>query len=193
MHGSIGVINEELKVLNLAYQEKAKQILRDNPVYNDVVAGLREGEVVLPQDEIDVLREKFVGKQKNEQVLLDGKYIVDYRGKEFYHKDAELTGGKWVKGIIDLLGDGHDLGTFVEDLTPTELAEIREQEETERITALSASEKQTEFGHMKAGLAGKAQTLETTLKFDGDIDYQTKAQEFYNTELGKLKLLYGVK
>jgi len=205
--GVMNTINEELKVLSVACKSACEKILTDNPVYNDQVefttqdengndvvnlAGPRAGEVIKTKAEIDDLTQKFKDKPDETQLLVDGEYKPDFRGKIFHYKDDEMTNGKWTKGAIDSLGDKLEIGKFEEDLTSSEKTEIAEQENTDRIAGMTAGDKTTEYKGKKTGLAGQAQTMEIGLKFDGDVDFQSKAQTFYNTELDKLKLEYGV-
>jgi len=201
--GTMNTTNEELKVLSVACKSACEKILTDNPVYNDEVefkdkddkiqvAGPRQGEVIKTQADIDDLTQKFKDKPDNSQLMESGEYVDDFRGKIFHYKDDEMTNGKWTKGAIDSLGDKLEIGKFEEDLTDSEKTEIAEQENVDRLAGMSAGDKTAEYDGKKTGLASEAQTMETTLKFDGDVDYMTKAQAFYNTELTKLKTEYGV-
>ena len=202
--GSMGVINEELKVLNCACKEKGKQILRDNPVYSDEVtytttdddgnetihtAGPREGEVILDQAEVSRLRDLFVNKGKNKQILVDGYWVCDYRGKVSYTKSGE----KWERRTIEKLDEElTDISIFAEDLTPTQQAEIAAQSETERIEGMTADEKTAEFNSVDDAVLSQAGLMRNKLEIKGDPEALTKSQEFYNTELIELKTKYGV-
>jgi len=183
--GTMNTVNDELKVLSMACKFACEKVLTDNPVYFEP----RANEVVKDQAEIDDLTQKFKDKPDNAQLLENGGFVEDYRGKTYHDK----LNGKWSAYTIDKIDFGLPVDAkFTDDLADIEKTEIAEQENTDRLAALSAEDKTAEFEGKKAGLAGQSQTMETSLKFDGDVDFTTKAQEFYNTELTKLKLEYGV-
>ena len=202
LFGAMGVINEELKILNCACQEKSKQILRDNPVYNDEVvdpdgkpAGPKKNEVILPQSEIKTLKVKFLAKKKTEQIAIGdgeriftgGEAIPDFRGRAHYFKDPS---GKWIKGEIEELGMKPTFEIFIENLTADQSQEIQSQENTERIAAMEPDKKQIEFDLQDDSILSQAAVMKNKLEIKGDPEALIKSQEFYKSETDKLKLLY---
>lgn len=198
--GLIGIMescNEELKPLASAAKEKAKEILRAGPVYNDEIvdpetgtqAGPRQGEVIKTESELVDLKTKYAAKASIQALLEDGNYVDDFRGKTYHKK----TGSTWAETVIDALNVKKPTGTkYTEELTENEKTEIADQKESERVAALTAEEKTSEFIVRTSALANQAQVMENELKFEGDSAYQSKAQAFYDTELAKLKTKYGV-
>lgn len=183
--GTMNTTNEELKVLSMACKTACQKVLTDNPVYFEP----RANEIVKTQAEIDDLTQKFDTKSPETQLLENGEYVNDERGK-VYHEKIE---GVWSKTAINNLAITKPSGAkYSGELTDTEKSEIETQEESDRLAGLSAEEKTAEYESRKSGLANQAQNMENGLKFDGDIDYMSKAQDFYNTELDKLKTEYGV-
>jgi len=183
--GTLNEINEELKPLALACTAKSKDILRNGPVFFEP----RNGEIIKTEPEIEILKTKFAEKGEVQQVLENGDFIDDFRGQVFHRK----VSGKWTEWVIETLGTDKPTGSKSQDeLTESEKTEIEEQKESERVDQLSAEEKTSEYNSKKSEIAVKSQSLENELKFDGDVDYQSKAQTFYNTELDKLKTKYGV-
>jgi len=183
--GTMNTTNDELKVLSMACKSSFEKILTDNPVYFEP----RANEVVKEQVDIDSLMQKFTDKPGNTQLVESGEYKTDLRGKTHHKK----TSGAWVKVTINKLGDGLPTGCkFEEDLTDIQKSEIKVQENTDRLAAMSAGDKTVEYESKKTSLAGQAQTMETTLKFDQVVDFEAQAQAFYDTELTKLKTEYGV-
>lgn len=131
----------------------------------------------------------FMAKGEHEQVTVDGEIIPDYRGQSVWFKSA----GEWMKlADIKLGASLSDTDILDADLTGEQRAEIAAQQEQNRIASLSDDERKAEYDTARAALAQEAQKMETTLKFDGDVDYQTKAQAFYDESLAELKLKYNI-
>lgn len=204
--GAANVVNNEIKAIIPAFDQKQMSVKRENPVYNQPKAGhyVDQGvRFIFPPDVTDEekaatydavtlpdgqsvgsLSALFLGKSDNTQISLTGNVINDFRGCVYWHKDAA---GTWVQESeikdLDIIKINPD-AIEAKDLTPGQLEEIRFQK-------MTAEEKLAEFTQKKTALAQQAQAMETELKFSGDPDFFSKAQEFYNTELGKLKIKYN--
>lgn len=174
----------DLKELSEILREKEKEILKANPI----TSGLRFGEELKPDAEIEDLKAKFFSKSETQQLKPDGTYIDDFRGKSYNKK----SGGEWSKAPIIKLGADKPTGSkWDEELTEVEKTEISDQNENERLEDLTPEEKTAEYNSKVSGLANQAQAMENELKFSKDVDYQTKAQAFYDSEISELKTKYS--
>lgn len=148
-----------------------------------------EGYLVPEGQTVQELITAWMGKQEREVCTINGEYIDDFRGVTFWKK----VSGTWQSRLIDDLGVKP--GTTEKEmsaLTDLQRSEINNQLETARISEMSAEDKTVEYASRKSDLVMMAQEMENELKFDGDADYMTKAQAWYNTELAILKTKYGV-
>jgi len=101
----------------------------------------------------DHIRQKLDAKGENRLLLDNGEYIADYRGTEYYVKQA----GRWCKEKIDSIGIALDHGEIpVSEITPEIQAEISAQQETERIAGLTLEKKTEEKNNRLRALAREA-------------------------------------
>lgn len=183
--GVINTCNEELKPLATACKEKTKEILRSNPVFFEA----RKDEVIKSESELIDLLQKFAGKTENQSLLEDGSFIDDFRGKVFHKK----TSGIWSETSINALGVKKSANTtYTNELTESEKTEIAEQKESDRINGLSSEEKMAEYDEKVASLLSESTVMRSKLEIQGEAEALTQSQTFYNTELDKLKLKYGI-
>jgi hypothetical protein len=207
------LIESEMLVILPELQKKTKEIKRNNPIYfmpsqsgEYIDVGLNVSHQIGPEghehDEllavqvpdgqtVDGLISKWMAKGENQQIDINGVVIPDFRGCQYYFHD----GSKWIESeIITALNvtketvvvdDFEEFAVTWDELTDEEKEEIRFQR-------LSDEEKKLEYTQKKSALAQAAQTMETSLKFDGIPDYVEQAQKFYNTELAILNEKYGV-
>jgi hypothetical protein len=210
--GAAGVCNGELVEINLRLEPLAKEVRRSNLIY-------AEQSVVMDQEIVSELLSLFMAKSKNEQIAIETEEIretieeateekkavikishnytahsvvPDFRGCQYSYKDSE---GIWnEEPVIEKLGftvktvvhnDYEDQAIEKRDMTPEQNEEIRFQK-------LDEDEKLSEFTQKKIVLASHAAGMENELKFDGDLDFVSKAQAWYDSELLILKTLYGV-
>lgn len=184
---SVDACNEDLKGISKRINEKAKIILRENPVY----FGLRKGEVEKTEIEILDLEEKFKDKPSGQQLQANGIYIQDLRGKACFIK----TGDTWEKSTIKNLGDGlTELGRFWEDLSMDEQSEVGDQKDQVRISSMPPEEKQSEFEAASEGKMLHSINMRSRLEIEGvsAAEALVQSQAFYADEVEKLKLEYGV-
>lgn len=208
--------NTELLEITPRFSEKQMGIKRENPSFNQpnsgeyidrglsIVGCDDEGkQAFLNDDDLsDVLLAKginvaglmdlYLARGKNQQLLLSGEYIDDFRGCQYFYND----GKQWVESevITDLgvnkntvvVDEYQDSAIEREDLTPEELEEIRFQ-------GLGAAEKQAEFEQKEIDLTAQSINMRNELEIKGDADALVKSQEFYQTSLAELKTKYGVK
>lgn len=185
--GTINTCNEELKPLAAACTEKTKDILRRNPIFFEA----RANEVIKTEIEITDLLKKFAGKMENQVLLEDGNYVDDFRGKVVHSKSGDV----WTEITINTLdvtkGDG---SKYTEELTESEIIEIADQKETERISGLTEEEKTAEYDLKVASILSDSVVMRNKLEIQGvdTEDALKQSQDFYNAELDKLKIKYGV-
>jgi len=217
--GAANVVNEEIKVILPEFDRKQKDIKRKNPVFCLPNAGeyvdtgvkflfpadmtddqkkLECDGVTLPDGQgVDSLLSLFLGKSENEQISLAGKNVDDFRGCKYWYQIPAgdiVDAGKWIESekIVKLgntmktvvVDDYEDIAINEKDLTPEQSEEIRFQ-------ALTAENKLIEFDQKKAGLMAQTVTMMNELIILNDPDSLAKSQKFYNTELEKLKIVYG--
>jgi hypothetical protein len=150
-----------------------------------------DGQPVETKLTAQILAKLFFSKGDNQQLKLDGEYVEDFRGEEYFFK----VGDQWQsEPVITELGvtkstvvadEYEEIAIEKKDLTP-------EQSEEIRIQNLSAEDKQAEFEMMRTGLGQQAQAMENDLKYQQVSDYVEQAQTWYDAELDKLKLKYGI-
>jgi len=138
-------------------------------------------------DEVDVIedsegaeiRQALSSLEKNQLLLDNGEIIADYRGVEYSIKKS----GEWTKERIEDIGVPLPVGAVLEkDLTEEQQAEIVEQWEARRISALTTEQKakeKTERLHAAArealNRAEEAELLDET--FDKQAFLQPKRAE----------------
>ena len=106
-------------------------------VYFDNTPGIK---LLSDAEEAD-LAPKFAALAEHEALTLQGEVIPDYRGVEYHKK----TSGKLDKVKIEAIGEALPSGAVLpDDLTSEQNDEIREQQEAERVAALSPEEKAKE-------------------------------------------------
>lgn len=188
MRDHLGVANikeTELKGLSLILGEKSKDIRRSNPVYGEPQAN-REART---DADIEELREKLVAKTENQQLLSDGEYIDDFRGK-FYNKKVDET---WNRVPLTGLGVTKPAGSKWDgELTEEEKLEIGTQNENERLAGLTPEDKAAEKQARLDSVLQASINMRSGLEIAGDPDALTKAQDWYNAEVVKINDKYGV-
>jgi hypothetical protein len=122
----------------------------------------------------------------NKVLTLDGKTVADYRGKTFFKK----SGGRWLFQEITILGDEPMTGS-TEKLTESEMAELVEQANTDRIGKLSTAETTKEKDAIIEGLAGQASAMRSKLEIQGDKKALETAQMWYKEQVAAVEKKYG--
>ena len=120
--------------------------------------------------------------ENNCYVDINLKEICDNRGKTAWIK----SGGKWSGRSITKIGDEIKTGEITEVNE-----EIIAQLESERISKLSAKEKEAEKTAAINSLGSQAAFMRSTLEIQGDIKALEKSKEWYNTEVEKVNVKYG--
>jgi hypothetical protein len=153
-------------------------------------APLQNNEKALPDNTCHEFREKIEALTEHEKCLTDGTIIPDYRGTEYWKKED----GHWGKDKINELGKSMPNGAVVvDDLGKEQYAEqhqeIRDQEERERIAALTPEALKKELQAALDALADEAARLEKRAQIQRK-DFDPAA--WYEEEERKLNQKYGI-
>ncbi len=123
------------------------------------------------------------------ELLKDDLTIMrDLRGKTLYKK----SNNHWNHRVIEVLND--DIlpdEKLEEELTETEILEIRAQYEIDRIKTLSEEEKEKEKNEAKETVAMECAILKSKLEILDDPDALAKAQASYNDKILEIELKYS--
>ena len=174
------VIESELKELIAPLQAKQQELILKHAVYFQP----KQGESIITDDEADVIETAMVTATTNNKYLdINLKEICDNRGKTAWIK----SGGKWSKREITKIGD---------ELKPGEITEINDeiiaQLEAERIAGLTTAQKAEEKARVIQGLQHQAVQMRMGLEIQNDSDALKKSQDWYNAEVSKVEIKYGV-
>ena len=174
------VIESELKELIAPLQAKQQELILKHAVYFTP----KQGESIITPEEATVIENAMITANLHNNFLdVNMQEICDNRGKTAWIK----SGGKWSKREITKIGD---------ELKPGEITEINDeiiaQLEAERIAALSASDKAKEKEAVIASLKTQAVQMRMGLEIQNDADALKKSQDWYNAEVSKVEIKYGV-
>lgn len=121
----------------------------------------------------------FVDKNLNE--------ICDNRGKVFWKKVSAV----WLKDEVHKIGKSPKSGYLeLKDLDEKQVSEIKAQIEKERLSKLTVEQKRAEIDIATKSIVSAALTLRGELEITKDSESLIKAQDFYETELAKIKVKY---
>jgi len=171
-NNEIGKLQKEILPLKKPFQEKRNQLIKDNAIYFQP----KVGENIIDESTYNSLIEKNPGQYG--KLCSDGTIISDYRNEICYLK----IDNRWSKVSFQL---GEDIGNAIlqKDLTPEQKQEIEDQAESERISALSASNRLKEKQVMINSLAYQANGKRGKLEIQGDKNALSKAKTWYNEQM----------
>lgn len=179
-------IEAELKELITPLQAKQKELILKHAVYFQP----KSGETIITADEADAIIKAMQTATGNNCFLdINMNEICDNRGKVYWSNSS----GKWVKNEITKIGVTPGKSEILQsDLTADQNTEITEQFETERIAALTKTEKAEEKEAMLVSAAAQAVTMRSTLEIQGtsSADALTQSHEWYKEEVGRIEALY---
>jgi hypothetical protein len=179
-------LQKDIPALSKKLAERKKQEIAKNAVYFD--PGKNE-EIIDPAEMVDLINKS--GEIPAGCILCrDGSYIEDNRGKVHWVKSS----GKWAKTTIGKLGDKLPAGEIWEtDLDDAQKQEIADQLESERLIALSPTEKTAEKDSIIEGLALQAVTMRSKLEIQGTSESAalTQSQDWYNAEVALIETKYA--
>lgn len=181
----IAEINQELQELEKYRQQKTNEYRRTNAVYFDPAPG----EVVKPDEEIEILKDKFINLPKNYHLDINGNLIPDFSGHKYWIKNGET----WKRLSYSFGETPNPMAIITEKLTKEEMAEISEQLEKERIALLSPADKEKEKERIINQLSREAVIKKEALEIQG-VAAETafaEAQEWYNEQVVLIEARYG--
>lgn len=172
-------IENELKEFIAPLQTKRQELIFKHAVYFTP----KQGEFIITPEEAELIENAMITANLHNNFLdVNMQEICDNRGKTAWIK----SGGKWSKREITKIGDEIKSGEITEIND-----EIIAQLETERISKLSAKEKEAEKTAAINSIGSQAAFMRSTLEIQGDSSALSKSQEWYNTEVEKVNKKYG--
>jgi hypothetical protein len=172
-------IESELKELIAPLQSKQQELIFKHAVYFTP----KQGESIITPEEATVIENAMITATGNNKFLdVNLQEICDNRGKTAWIKKD----GKWSKREITKIGDEIKSGEITEVND-----EIIAQIESERIAALTPTERNKEKAVIIQGLLAESINMKAGLEIQGDSQALKKSQDWYNAEVSKVELKYG--
>lgn len=174
------ILLAELKQLKSELKQKRKEVIKNKAVYFEP----KTGEEIIAKD--DPIIKKFRELKKNKALTKEGDSIPDLRGKEYWiRKD-----GKWVAEKIESIAT--ELPELAKvKLNKTELKEYADQQEVDRINALSAEDKMAEKESVLDGLLNQAAIKKSRLELKEIPDALAKAKQWHENKKSEIELKYA--
>jgi hypothetical protein len=174
---------EEAKKLNPNLKNiKEKTLFKTYAVYLTPGPGRKP----LPDDELEALSNKFDWLEPHQELTEGGEIIPNWIGTEYWKRE----GGRWEKVKIALAGVAVPPDGILPDaLSPEQHKEIGEQQEAERIAALSPEQRAGEVQERLDGLAGEAAEKEKRAQIQG-TSFDPAA--WYQEKKAALEARYGL-
>jgi hypothetical protein len=150
-------------------------------VYFDNTPGVK---LLSGAEEAD-LAPKFAALAEHEALTLQGEVIPDYRGVEYHKK----TSGKWEKVKIEAVGEALPDGAVLpDDLTAEQNAEIREQQEADRVAALTPEQRnREEYDKIKREITARDYRALKAYKLGQSLDDLYPGEsEWYQAQLDRI-------
>jgi len=140
---------------------------------------------LIEDDVAEPLEAALAVRGENQQLLITGEYIADYRGVEFNIKRS----GKWEKETIEELGISLPEGAVLqENLTQEQQAEMSTQREEARIAALTPEKRAEELNAKLHALAREARNKAADAELLGEV---FDIQAWLQPKREELELLYA--
>ena len=109
---------------------------------NLVYAGVGEEAELVADGVAEQIKEKLATTGKNKRLLENGEYIEDHRGEEYWAKRS----GKWRKEKVEEIGVPLPADSVLQEfITQEQQQEIYEQQEEERLAALTPEQRDEEL------------------------------------------------
>jgi hypothetical protein len=144
------------------------------------------GRKAFPDDKLEELSEKFDWLEPHQELTEEGEILPNWIGTEFWRKEN----GRWEKIKIELAGISVPPGGVLpEALSPDQHGEIKEQQEADRIAALSPEQRAGEVQERLNALAGEAAALEKISQIQG-TSFDPAA--WYQEKKAGLEAKYGL-
>jgi hypothetical protein len=172
-------IMAELRTLLPALEEARIRLTKDLAIYFIP----KNGEIHKTDAEISVIRTKLQSLEDGSFLSLDGKEIADLRGKSYLTKKS----GRWQHLSISILGEKFPAGAKqIDALTDADRGEI----EAQRISELSAGQKQDERATAEISALNEAAFMKHRLEVQGSDDPLAESQAWYKNTMDELAKKY---
>lgn len=172
---SIASMEAEFPLLAAAFEEARTALMAENAEY---CLPNPASEQIISDEEYARIKPLFEALGENEQLLLAGGTVKDFRGEKYWlKKDA------WISVTISALGEAIPKGAVLESqLTDAQSQEISDESEANRISALTAEEKAAELKSVLQATAQSASNQKqvadiTGEPFDASAWYQAQKIE----------------
>lgn len=176
---------EELLPAVKILRTKNKEIIREHAVYMEPGKNSRK----VSDAQLLSLKDKFRTLSPQGFLDLTGKEIVDYRDEIYWEKTD-----KWRETKIKKIGEIISVdGIYFDDLSDSQLNEIDNQINRERIIKLPADQKEKEKLMITDKMAQEAAIKKVAFVIQGDSDdiAMTKVTAWYDEQLVKINIDYA--
>lgn len=148
----------------------------------------KQGEEIVEDADANRIEQKMIAATASGKLLdRDEKEIHNYVGRVFWQKVQD----KWEKWECHSLGIAPFAGSKeMKDLTESEISEISEQIEIDRIAGLKSVNKAAEKASILSGLLTRSAVMKTELDILADSKSLTKAQAWLADETVKVEAKY---
>ncbi len=159
---------------------RAKMIL-ESAVY----AHPPQGEDLIQDEQAAALAAKYAERGQAQQLLLDGSYVEDLRGREYW------VGPPWKRLQVAALGERPSAEAIPQELlTDAQRAEIIAQQEAERLAAFTPEERAAEAERARAAALNQAGQMRSEFEIAGDAEALAKSQAWYQGQLAEISAKY---
>lgn len=174
----------QLSPLVLAFEAAKSALVLEHAVYFHP----GPGEDLIADADAERLRGLWEALGQSRQLKLDGAYVGDFRGREYWTK-----AGTWSRTVIVRVGDTPPAGAVAEDdLTEAQRQEIAGAAEAQRLAGMTREQRQTEAAAAKASALTQAAAMRSELEIEGAEDALTRSQEWYRGRVVAIADTYGV-
>jgi len=184
-HGQIKELEKDLYPLSKELKEVRRDLVNEHAVYFQTVSG----DEVVDDTKAETVRQLMIEATSEGKVITENlEKISNNKGKVYYKKN----GSEWVKLEIKKLGEDPQSGAIlVADLSESQLKEIAEYEEKERIKKLTSAHKTSEKESVIESLKSQAAIMKNKLEIEGDNKALKKAQDWLSAETDKVNIKYS--
>lgn len=187
----VKIVESEISAIYPALETKLKELTQSNAVYFQP----KSGETIITDTEAATLTTALQSAAQNDCFLAlnsDGSYseIEDNRGKTVWLYSKKSWSSRDITKIGDTLASGE---IFTADLTASQIAEITAQKETERVAALTKTQKAEEKSAALASLVSQAAAKKSELEITGSTsaDALAQAQAWYSEQAALIETKYA--
>ncbi len=169
---------------NATYNEVLTEMIK-SPVYFDSIPD----QTNISDEDCEELEDKLRLLRDNEKLTRAGVVVLDDRGREWFL----LCDEEWTRGRIKTIGETLPNGAvWSRDLTREQVKDIREQDESLRISRMSLeARRQAADGEIQAAKR-RAVNMRLEAEITEEIEALTHARRYYKAELTRILSRYGL-